>query len=957
MPDLNLNAMGFPVLSEDLHKRIFGEIEAPSPEQYKVQKSRRAMDRAEMPCPVDYPDNLYNGDLPIPALKGKDIFEHFENIAGEQIDEYIEAAHKFSKCEVLPPPPRDVIEYVPGWTRYEPKGDGWVVTQEAPKEKAFTFDTETFVKKGAYPIIGTALSDKAYYLWLARELVEVDLPEDDWDEWHLVPFVEDRFVVGHNVSYDRVRTRNAYTLQRTDPENFWFDTLSAHVATAGLAGGQRWLYTLTNKDPDLLTEEEKEKLKYRPRWVDEGSTNALVATYNFHVYEPRKYFGDGAKPLDEGDKATRKIFVDATNVREINSMLDVAVEYALKDAFYTTELFQAIWPKYLECSPSKVHLCGHYHLNGSRVPVENNWREWIDQTEEVYHAHLDEVTAIAGELTHGIYEEWRGIYNEDPEKAAKWVKEDDWYRQMDWEVKTVKGKYAHCPNWYRPFKKDPNHRVTTKHKLLHLLLRLSWEGSPIQWVDGEGWCYKNSKGDVVRIPHPTGDDKNVGILVTKEFVKDAEVGRLNSDHPKARRVLEIANATSYWVGMRKRVYDRITVEVPNPHGERAILTAPNIVVHGTVTRRTTENVMVGMCSTKSWRIGTELKSRFAAPDGWKVVMADFDGQEMSIAALYADSWEGGFVGASPLAYTILSGSKEKGTDSHTALSRAIFKNEHMGVKWEHGKMLEEVDGELLPLSPERKQLLGMCRDVSKATNFAMLYGAGARSMGKFINRFFPEKSEAEARGFAQAALKAKKGSKTPDGYFEGGSDSGAFNKMVQLGMKSKVPTLPGLGTRVSNALRPAVVGNDFMTARTNYTIQAAGAEMLAVLLTAATWVAREFKIDAQFAVSIHDEVAFIVPDKQAKVFAAAFQIAHAMSWARFHAGCGVPELPLSRAFFSGVAVDHRLRKSPYESTVTPSNPQGSEEPNGDEYTIQDLADDGTLKKLTTRLQLIQKGAL
>jgi len=148
-----------------------------------------------------------------------------------------------------------------------------------------------------------------------------------------------------------------------------------------------------------------------------------------------------------------------------------------------------------------------------------------------------------------------------------------------------------------------------------------------------------------------------------------------------------------------------------------------------------------------------------------------------------------------------------------------------------------------------------------------------------------------------------------------------------------------------------------MTARTNYTIQAAGAEMLAVLLTAATWVAREFKIEAQFVVSIHDEVAFIVPDKQAKAFAAAFQIAHAMSWARFHAGCGVPELPLSRAFFSGVAVDHRLRKSPYESTVTPSNPQGSEEPNGVEYTIQDLADNGTLKKLQTRLNLIQKGML
>jgi len=110
-------------------------------------------------------------------------------------------------------------------------------------------------------------------------------------------------------------------------------------------------------------------------------------------------------------------------------------------------------------------------------------------------------------------------------------------------------------------------------------------------------------------------------------------------------------------------------------------------------------------------------------------------------------------------------------------------------------------------------------------------------------------------------------------------------------------------------------------------------------------------------VSIHDEVAFVVPEKQAKIFAAAFQIAHAISWARFQAGCGVPELPLSRAFFSGVAIDYRLRKSPFESTVTPSNPQGADEPNGEEYTIKDFAEDGTLNKLATRLKLIQEGKL
>ena len=70
---------------------------------------------------------------------------------------------------------------------------------------------------------------------------------------------------------------------------------------------------------------------------------------------------------------------------------------------------------------------------------------------------------------------------------------------------------------------------------------------------------------------------------------------------------------------------------------------PEIIAHGTVTRRTVESLMVTMCSTKKHRIGTELKTRVECPDGWKIVGADFDGQELQIASIYADSWEGGFI--------------------------------------------------------------------------------------------------------------------------------------------------------------------------------------------------------------------------------------------------------------------------------------------------------------------------
>ena len=58
----------------------------------------------------------------------------------------------------------------------------------------------------------------------------------------------------------------------------------------------------------------------------------------------------------------------------------------------------------------------------------------------------------------------------------------------------------------------------------------------------------------------------------------------------------------------------------------------------------------------------------------------------------------------------------------------------------------------------------------------------------------------------------------------------ATTSWQRIALKTRVPTLPGLGTKISTALRPAAVGDDFHTGRINWTIQASGAEMLAMLL-------------------------------------------------------------------------------------------------------------------------------
>ena len=965
---MNLNEQGYPVLNDELHEKLFGSVSRPVPSSMMLERSRRLLRRFDIPVPVDYPDGMYDGDLPFPKLMGGTIESHFEAMAGEFVDDYKSYANDFSTAKLPEIPGYDDFVFRPGWTRYEKVNGKWIIKQVPhPLEKAFTFDTETFVTGGAFPVIGTALSEKAAYIWLAAEMCDPSLPFEEWTQHDLIPLGHGSFVVGHNISYDRVRARDGYTLDKTEPENFYFDTLSAHIAISGLASGQRWLYVLAGKDPDALTEEEKKKLMFRPRWATEGATNSLVNVYNFHVAAVREYFGEEVHRMEDADKDIRDVFVKATEMHQLANRRDL-LEYAMLDAFYTSELFQSLWRKYLESTPSKVALAGHMFLNGSRIPVSTDWPKWIDQVEKVFAEYNREMSDICHGLIREYVNEWRVELDKDiaavqealdgggradiiaaagleKKKVIKitdvlkgldknavfnwthhadvWVRKDPWMSQLDWSPRGYAGKYAYMPKWASGYLTSPHERITTKAQVSHLLLKLKWEDSPVQMTKSKGWCYYNEDGKLDRIPHPKGNNANVGILLSKDFLVDMENGRLSSDLSEAKRALNIANATSYWTSVRKRVHDRIFMDVENPHGKSWYMMMPEIIAHGTVTRRTVESLMVTMCSTKSYRIGTELKTRIQCPPGWKVVGADFDGQELQIASIYADAWEGGFIGASPMAHTVLSGSKEKGTDAHTKLAKAINTN----------------------------------RDVAKGVGFAMLYGAGVRTIANTIKKTYKDRSANELRQFGNRALAFKKGQKTPDGYYEGGSDSGCYNYMEGIALRTKIPTLPCLGTKISTALRPAAVGNDFHTGRINWSIQASGAEMLAVILTATHWLARRFKIPTQFILSIHDEIHWMVPEKYAESFAVLFQMAHLYSWARFQASVKMNDVPLSRAFFSSVAIDDRLRKSPYECTVTPSNPDGDKDPNGDEYSMAQMAELGWVKKLKTRADMIARGLL
>lgn len=148
----------------------------------------------------------------------------------------------------------------PGWTKYPilrsedgsaaALGPGVNVPYPDKEDDVLVFDVETMVAEGPFPVMATAAGPSAWYSWLSPWLVQRGVDHDRKD--HLIPLGPSgkhdraRLVVGHNVSYDRARTLEEYTLDLGSTR--WLDTMSLHVATRGISSPQRPAWIKHNKN-------------------------------------------------------------------------------------------------------------------------------------------------------------------------------------------------------------------------------------------------------------------------------------------------------------------------------------------------------------------------------------------------------------------------------------------------------------------------------------------------------------------------------------------------------------------------------------------------------------------------------------------------------------------------------------------------------------------------------------
>lgn len=916
------NEIGVQHVSDHVYSQIFPRPSQPPASDY-VALSKDHLSRHDLLGKTS--DSSPPVAFDLPDLHGLSLDEHFYKLGSDSAEPFLGMAKKLARANP-PPKPRKWVKRS-GWTKYLPDGSSEPVA--APEETAITFDTEVMWKESSFPVMACAVSATAWYGWLSPWLLgESTSPR------HLVPLGDPtipRVIVGHNIGYDRARVAEEYAIKQS--ANNFLDTMSLHVAVNGMCTRQRPTWMKHRKARDLREqiatspegadlhallrsdsgEDEEEHL-----WIGRSSVNSLRDVAQFHC---------GVSI----DKARREYFgeLDREGILE---KYDELLDYCAADVDITHRVYSKVFPAFLETCPHPVSFAALRHLSAEILPVNKTWEDYIRNAEATYH-----------KLQGGVHDRLYALAQKaleikgEPEKYEN----DPWLRQLDWsgqEVKMVKGKkkgdpprpakrqkMPGLPVWYKDLfpSKDGPINLTVRTRVAPILLRLSWDGYPLIWSDKNGWTFQvpvsdagryastaivegdmseeenldlktDSKHRYFKLPHKDGPTARCASPLAKGYLAHFERGVLSSEYSYAKEALEMNASCSYWISARDRIQSQMVVynkdlNKGDENDEGYIL--PQIVPMGTITRRSVENTWLTASNAKKNRVGSELKSMVTAPPGYVFVGADVDSQELWIASIMGDS-QFKIHGGNALGFMTLEGTKAAGTDLHSRTAG----------------------------------ILGISRNDAKVFNYGRIYGAGLNFAGQLLKQFNADLTSAETSAIASKLYKETKGQKTvrrvfrPRGFWRGGTESLVFNTLEDFAEQDK-PRTPVLGAGITEALMSRFISKgEFMTSRVNWAIQSSGVDYLHLLIVSMDYLARRFNIDARLALTVHDEIRYLVKEEDKYRAAMALQVANVWTRAMFSQQVGIDDLPQSCAYFSAVDIDHVLRKEVDMDCVTPSHP-------------------------------------
>jgi DNA polymerase gamma 1 len=451
------NELGVQLLSRHVHSQVFKNVVFPPPDAAYIQIARDHLGAHGLDPTQG--SVLPNISFTLPPLQGDNLAEHFHRLGATAAQPWLDLARNFAFTH-LPPKP-DYWNLQPGWTKYVHQDDGssYHIPVNHPDDAALSFDVETLPNCHPYPIMACAVSKDAWYAWISPWLLgESEDPE------HLIPFGNPdihRVVVGHNVSYDRSRIAEEYTLRGT--KSRFIDTMALHIAVKGISSHQRPAWKKHRKkkreeeerrveaieavenllqnnqvlDQEGIDEKKKEELRRlrsdmeeslpllqadeadieeasSKRWEDLTSANSLADVAKLHCDI-------------EVDKHIRDDFLVLSREDILDNIQDY-LNYCGNDVYVTHAVFSRVLPEFLEACPSPVSFAGILTMGSSFLTVNESWEKYIANAEKAYK-ELDE--NVKGRLVQLAREAKELMVDE------KW-KGDAWLEQLDWTPKVAK---------------------------------------------------------------------------------------------------------------------------------------------------------------------------------------------------------------------------------------------------------------------------------------------------------------------------------------------------------------------------------------------------------------------------------------------------------------------------------------------------------------------------------------
>jgi DNA polymerase gamma 1 len=433
-----------------------------------------------------------------------------------------------------------------------------------------------------------------------------------------------------------------------------------------------------------------------------------------------------------------------------------------------------------------------------------------------------------------------------------------------------------------------------------------------------------------KLPHKDGEEANVGNPLGKTFVKYVQDGTLRSPgneatgSPGSQFSLQLLDQCSRSYPEPNSSFGKnpivpLAFPIRLPGREKYGIILPQVIPMGTVTRRAIEKTWLTASNAKKNRVGSELKAMVRAPEGYAIVGADVDSEELWISSCMGDA-QFGLHGASAIGWMTLEGTKSAGTDLHSKTAN----------------------------------ILGISRDQAKVFNYSRIYGAGMRHAVLLLLQSNPSMRAEEAQKLAENLYASTKGKNThrtdlfDRKFWYGGTESFLFNKLEEIALSDR-PQTPALGCGVTYALSkeflPEGFGTDYLPSRINWVVQSSGVDYLHMLIVSMTYLIKKYDIQARYLISVHDELRYLVVEEDKYRAALALQIANLWTRCMFAFKLGMDDLPQGVAFFSAVDIDHVLRKEVDMPCVTPSQPIPI--PSGESLDILKLLEKtqgGTLRK-------------